>query len=725
MPIARFQMPDGRVARFEVPDGTTPEQAQEMIASQLQQQPLQQGPERTQNSDLASQAGLTMRAGLKGLLALPAMAADGIGGALNAAQDVAIGKGKGYRFQQTLPTVDGLLTSLGLPEPDTATQRMAGKGVEMGLGALGGAKLAEMGARGATGAAQAVLQRLAADPVTQATAGAGSGLAGQQAAENGKGWGGQAVSSLLGGLGGAGAAQAVRGASNTLRAAMAPAVKPADLQTTITVALQRQGVDPASITPAMRAALAQDVEAALKAGGALDEAALARLADYRRLGMTPTRGRVSLDPLDITREQNAMRLAAASGARDAQLPQIAQGNNARLLDVMDQLRPANDPAGAGDAVLNAIRQRDAGMRAGVDALYERARDNGGRQVVLDGAAAAQRAVSELQQSLAPKLGNEVDTVLNNLTMGKTPLTVDYQQQLLRDLGRKIAAARGVNGDLAHGLGVVRQAIEGADIMPAPKVNAGNLPAVPGTVPPSPMQAGQEAIDAFNAARGAARQRFAWQESAPGITRALDDATTADTFVRQQIISPTAGLRGVQTLATNLDDAGREAVRGSLVQHLKDAAIGRGNATQTANFSGRQWLSALDGIGDRKLALFFSPEEVAQLRSIGRVGSIETFQPRGSAVNNSNTAAGLASIVARVSEGLGPTLGRIPGGQSLLRPALDNITVALAERNATNAPAGLLAAMAQQQRQQPTKGLLDTLLLPGAVSGGGLLSSVSP
>lgn len=35
MPIARFQMPDGRVARFEVPDGTTPEQAQVMIQSQM------------------------------------------------------------------------------------------------------------------------------------------------------------------------------------------------------------------------------------------------------------------------------------------------------------------------------------------------------------------------------------------------------------------------------------------------------------------------------------------------------------------------------------------------------------------------------------------------------------------------------------------------------------------------------------------------------------------
>ena len=35
MPIARFEMPDGRIARFEVAEGTTPEQAQTMIAEQV------------------------------------------------------------------------------------------------------------------------------------------------------------------------------------------------------------------------------------------------------------------------------------------------------------------------------------------------------------------------------------------------------------------------------------------------------------------------------------------------------------------------------------------------------------------------------------------------------------------------------------------------------------------------------------------------------------------
>lgn len=35
MPVARFQMPDGRIGRFEVPEGTTPEQAQSLIQAQL------------------------------------------------------------------------------------------------------------------------------------------------------------------------------------------------------------------------------------------------------------------------------------------------------------------------------------------------------------------------------------------------------------------------------------------------------------------------------------------------------------------------------------------------------------------------------------------------------------------------------------------------------------------------------------------------------------------
>jgi hypothetical protein len=42
MPIAKFQMPDGRIARFEVPEGTTPEQAHSLIQNSLSPQNEQQ-----------------------------------------------------------------------------------------------------------------------------------------------------------------------------------------------------------------------------------------------------------------------------------------------------------------------------------------------------------------------------------------------------------------------------------------------------------------------------------------------------------------------------------------------------------------------------------------------------------------------------------------------------------------------------------------------------------
>lgn len=43
MPVARFQMPDGRVARFEVPEGTSPEQAQSLMESHFAQQAPAEG----------------------------------------------------------------------------------------------------------------------------------------------------------------------------------------------------------------------------------------------------------------------------------------------------------------------------------------------------------------------------------------------------------------------------------------------------------------------------------------------------------------------------------------------------------------------------------------------------------------------------------------------------------------------------------------------------------
>ena len=717
MPTYEVTSPDGKTWEVTAPDGATQDQiiayAKQQWAASIK---APDRPKETANSDIASQAGLALRAAVKGGAAIPAMLADAVTGPLNFAQDKLIGPGRGIRFQQALPALDRALTDAGLPEPDTPTQRIVSKGVELGAGAGAAAKGVDWLAKGVSGVARDVLTRLAANPDTQVAAGIGSGLAGQQSAESGGGADSQFVSSLLGGLGGAGIAGGIKSAAGALAQRNAPQLQPVEIERRITAILERQGIDPASITPAMKQALMADVQKALKLPGGLNEQAVARLADYRRLGLTPTRGRVTLDPFDVTQEQNAMRVAAATGARDAKLPTIAQDNNRRLLTAMDEMQPINDRVLLGERAMGPILSRDAAMKANVDGLYSAARDTSGRSLPLEGGTFTRMANEALDQAnVGSFLPPDIARKMNDIATGKYPLTVDVAEQLKTSIGN--LQRNSADGNVRTALGIVRRALDEAPLQNDRLWNPGNVPAMPGTVPPSTAAAGRESVGAFNAARSAARERFGWQQATPAVQRTLEGAAP-DAFIQREVISRSAAAADVARLASELagNPQATQAVRSGIVQHLKDAAIGKGNDAQTANFSGRQWLSALSEIGDQKMRAFFSPAEVEQLKAIGRVGATETFQPRGSAVNNSNTAAGMAGLLQGLSKNLGPLINKIPGGQSLVSPAMDNLTLSFTERGLTNVPRGLMTPP-----QAPPGSLLDPLLLPGLV-GGGLLTA---
>ena len=701
----------GQVVEF--PDGMSD---QEMAAA------LRKGAfdvAKTRNNDLASQAGLFARSGIKAAASLPAMFVDAVGGVANKAQDLALGEGRGVRFQQQLPQLDRLLTQIGLPQPDTPTQRIVSQGVETGLGALTGAGLANQAGKVSSGTTREVFNRLGADPVMQTVAGAGSGLAGQQAGENGAGFGGQMVSSVLGGVGAAGTLGAARSGAAALGNLITPKSAPAYVERRITIALQNQGIDPASITPALRQSLMDDVRQALKTGGSLNEDALARLADYRRLGLTPTRGRLTLDPFDVTQEQNAMRMAAATGNRDARLPQIAQGNNQALLNAVEGFRPVNDAFGAGQTAMSPILSRNAQLEANKAGLYNRANQMAGGDIPLE-RGVIQNVYDDLIK--ANRLGSVPADIMAKLdTISKGTVTregrtydVPWNVNVLDELKSDIAdAMRRADGRTRNALSTIRNVLDSDAVAPAKTAFGGNqvVSGAQGQAMAAADQGPAALMDALNQARSANRQWRTWQESAPGVQSAVEGAN-ADTWIRNNILSKTAGLNDVQRLAGEIGSSqpALEAVRGTIVQQLKDAAIGKGNQTQTANFSGRQWLRALDDIGDRKLRLFFSAEELEQLKAIGRTGSVETFQPRGAAVNNSNTAAGIGNLLQGLSRYVTPLANKLPFGEMAIRDPLNNVTLSFMERGATNVPRGLLNPMAQ-----PPRNPWDPLLLPGLLS----------
>jgi hypothetical protein len=182
------------------------------------------------------------------------------------------------------------------------------------------------------------------------------------------------------------AVPALNGVVNTARR-LGYALRPPQVENLIAQALESQGVAWRQLGDDVRAALREDVQRALAAGGEVRPDAIRRLADLRAVGATPTRGAVTLDPVQVSAEKNLAKVGANSTDPTLQrLAQVENENNAALIARTNQLgageaAPADVAAGR---VLGALRREDAGRVADIDQLYRTARAmNGGRAAGVD------------------------------------------------------------------------------------------------------------------------------------------------------------------------------------------------------------------------------------------------------------------------------------------------------------------------------------------------------
>ena len=161
-------------------------------------------PQMSLPGELARQAGLTVRAGIKGALAIPGVVSDAATGLINAGLDATAGEGNGFRFQRVSAAADNLMSGAGLPEPKNGTERVV-QDVTAGIasGATGAAAgLLTAGVAKSAGApvAEAVGNALAAAPGMQVVSGgAGAGAAGLTR-ESGGGTAAQTVAGLAGAM---------------------------------------------------------------------------------------------------------------------------------------------------------------------------------------------------------------------------------------------------------------------------------------------------------------------------------------------------------------------------------------------------------------------------------------------------------------------------------------------------------------------------------------------
>lgn len=698
------RLPDGTIIK-NVPDGTSKADLVAKLQSNgmavpsewLQATPTQQPVQDAGRSlnrglaDIPRQLGLTARYALEGPAQAAQVFTEPVAGLMRSA---------GIATRPLAEIASRAADNIGLPKPQTAQERVVGDASRLVAGSSGmlaGARaLSQLpGMVGTVGAG------MAANPTAQLTGATGAGVMGGLSREGGGNELQQAGAALIGGVAGGmvpGAANAVVNAGKR----MFNQLTPAQMDVQISNVLQRAGMDYSQVPERARQSLRAQMQDALRAGQELDPAAARRLAEFQTVGATPTRGMVTQDPVRITQEMNLAKVGANTADGQLQgLARVQNQNNARLIEVMNEAGAGRgDPFRAGQTAIDAIRGQDDRLAQDVTSLYQRARDTSGRSAALDGAAfttAANRALDE--GLLGGALPPDVAQHMNRIARGEVPFTVDYAEQLKTRIGALQRATS--DGSARMALGTVRRALDDTPLMSAPQVNPGNLPAVPGTVPPSPATLGQESIDAFNQARQAARSRFSWQESGRPVEAALNGAQP-DKFVQQFVVNGTVA--DARNLATN---APTGEVRDAIMAHLKEKAL-NGASDEVGKFSQSAFNKALNQIGDRKLSLFFSPEELGQLRTAGRVASYMQNQPVGSAVNNSNSGAlllGKGLDALRNIPIIGPNIGQ----------PLQNISINMQQRAAQNVAPGLLAA--QEQRR-----LMPGLLNPAAAFSGGLLAA---
>lgn len=620
------------------------------------------------------------------------------------------------------------LDSVGLPKPEGATERVIGDasrlmagsfGMAKGAQALGGVASDALQFAGKNAPAvfqstgQKIAQTLGQNQTAQLSSAAGAGLAGGSSREAGGSPLMQGLAALGGGVAGGLAPGVLGSAANAAKGALSRTT-PQEIDVRINAIMERAGIDYSQVPERVRQSLRLDLAQALRTGDDLNPAAVRRLADFRTTGLTPTRGSITQDPVQITREMNLAKTGANSADGELQgLARVQNQNNATIIQRLNEAggRTEAEPLAAGRAVAGAVLGRRDALRNAETAAWNEARNSPGYRQPIEA-----NVVSQINQALGdegmmPFLNPTISRYMEAFMNGQQPFT----PQAYRNLQSMLSNEMSQGGNPAAAAGIARRVLERAELRPITNprgIDFGNALVTQDTA--SRLRAldaaPRQSIDAVNNARSATRAAYAYEESSPLVRSVLSDGRGSDPMriAQQYVLGGTPDEAAV--VARELGPQGREVIKNVLATYIKKQAVGGAN-DDVGKVSQSALNAVLRNIGDEKLRLFFSPEEINQLRAVGRVASYVQVQPAGSAVNNSNSGAMLIGRGLDALSGLAnstPFLG--PWVSQPLTSGLRNLNVELQTRQAQNVGPGILTQALRPRLSQ-------SILLPAAAAAG--------
>lgn len=403
----------------------------------------------------------------------------------------------------------------------------------------------------------------------------------------------------------------------------------------------------AAAAPTLAKASPELQQAVAAAGSKANPSVVARHVEADTLPVPGklTEGQATQDPVLISREMNGRGKEKPSVP-----PQFYQQQGQTLAANMDAIRASAAPdipnsasvVDHGQALLDAYKTKDAAAAADVSAKYKALTDANGGALPLDGRTLAANTAAALSKQLkSGAVPADLQSALNQFENGRQMTFEDFET-LRSDAADAMRTS--TDGRARAAAGIIRQQLE-------------EMPLTPEAASLKPLA---------DAARGAARARFEAIEADPAYKAAVNDPTplghpspAADKFFNSFVRD--GKTENVARMRANLQDSPQAAqtIAAGTLDHLK----GQLKADPvTGNFSQAGYSKALSTLGP-KMGSLVDPVTAQQLQAVSGFAKNAQTQPRGSYVNNSNTAVELAAqgTKAALEHGTNVLFGGIPVG----------------------------------------------------------------
>jgi len=353
-----------------------------------------------------------------------------------------------------------------------------------------------------------------------------------------------------------------------------------------------------------------------------------------------TEGQASQNPVLISRERNERGFKEAHAQRFNEQNKALQENANIIKQNVAPNVTTTDYVADATNLIDSVKAIKEANKTKTQEAYKALEDAAGGKFPIDGKKFANNAIEKLTaEDRLDYLPSTIKNKLDSYAAGSKEMNFNLFENLRSDLAAEMRKAdRAGDGNMKNVLSVVRNELEN---LPMTEVDA-------------------KLKGLADNARKTAKADFDLEKSNPLYSKVLNEAADSKDFIQNFVIrSKNADF--VKSIDLLKDDP-------VALEHLRSGTMDyiiRESTDASGNFSNAKFQKAIENLNvNKKLDALFG-ENSKQLQDLAEVAKIVEARPKGSFVNESNTATALGSMAKQYG---GELIKGIPGVRYVAEPA---------------------------------------------------------